>query len=345
MLQVSNVNMLTNLIYGNSGHKNNLKLDFSTLFNLFMGQTSLSDLNETNDFESTNNSNFLTSLLQGISTQKQTTAKTPVAVDEETVEVKSKEDEPTLQELIEQREELLCKENSYHLSQFVVNNQGMCGMGMGMGAFDSNVFVDLTGDEIVRLNEAINGNSSSVSVTDSSEAISDDPNVEEIDQSIGEVDGLVTDNATQTTTRSIDDILSSLKTNGFSDAAKTADGTGIEFTSKSGQKVKVFDANGDGSLTKSDYDFNTALSSYKTELSGKSSELQKLDDQIITKKEEIRQHKIEQMQNAIMMQQLYSGFGMYNNYGGYSGYNGYNGYSGYNNNLLYSNMQTGLYFN
>ena len=226
-----------------------------------------------------------------------------------------------LQALLKQRNDLLEaeKNKTYDLQQFHLS-QGMCGMGMGMGAFDSQTVVSLTGDEIAKLNMALLG-TSDASTTSSN---SSDDELNKVNNASNTVAGILTQDSskTQTTRRSIDDIANSLKSEGFKDVTKTADGTGIKFTNKAGKTVTVHDANGDGALNTADYNFNGALSSYKNDLKTEAASLTSIDAKIDARKKVLQDEqiaKMKQLQESMMaMMQLMGDFGLSQNQSAFS---------------------------
>lgn len=131
----------------------------------------------------------------------------------------------------------ISKENplnaNFDVQEFIQNNKGMCGMGMGMGAFGEKT-VKLSGAELIAL---------STILTESQEK------------------------GTATAT-DFDDIAKQLQSTGIdAKSVVTSDGKKtIEITHADKTKTVVFDANGNGGLDTQDYNFNAALSDFKKDL-------------------------------------------------------------------------------
>lgn len=118
------------------------------------------------------------------------------------------------------------------IKEFVVDNSGMCGMGMGMGHMEVNSSLKLTGKELIAMSSVLVGNS-----------------------------------AGQYSPQTLVDQLHSM---GIGNAQLSADGQSIELVriDANGNKttVKFCDANGDGMLNNSDYDFSDALAKLDADL-------------------------------------------------------------------------------
>ncbi len=114
------------------------------------------------------------------------------------------------------------------IKEFVIENSGMCGMGMGMGHMENNCSIKLTGKELLAMNSVLNGNS----------------------------DGRY----------SPEDLVEQLKSMGIENSQVSEDGKSIELTRSDGSKVKFCDANGDGMLNGCDYDFTDALAKFNQDM-------------------------------------------------------------------------------
>ena len=118
------------------------------------------------------------------------------------------------------------------IKEFVVTEAGMCGMGMGMGQFEVNNCIKLTGKELVAMDQVLNGNSQ------------------------GEF--------------SPEELVQQLNSLGIDNAELSESGESIELTrvdeEGNEQKIKFCDANGDGMLNGCDYDFSDALCKFNQDL-------------------------------------------------------------------------------
>ncbi|MBQ8475466.1 hypothetical protein IJ531_00225, partial [bacterium] len=132
------------------------------------------------------------------------------------------------------------------IKEFVIDNSGMCGMGMGMGSLELNSDLKLTGAELLAMSQTLNDNSD------------------------GALDakGLV-------------DKLHEL---GIENAQVSQDGSEIELTrvDEDGNetKVKFKDANGDGMLNGCDYDFSDALAKFNEDLKAFNQKVTELEQNI-----------------------------------------------------------------
>lgn len=130
----------------------------------------------------------------------------------------------------------ISKENplnaNFDVQEFIQNNKGMCGMGMGMGAFGDKT-VKLSGAELIAL---------STILTESQEG----------------------GKATETDFASI---AKKLQDTGINAQVVKVNGKDtIEITHADNSKTTVFDANGNGGLDTQDYNFNAALNEFKNDL-------------------------------------------------------------------------------
>lgn len=113
------------------------------------------------------------------------------------------------------------------IKEFVLENQGMCGMGMGMGSLKDSC-MQLTGKELKSLSCVLGQNGN------------------------GKL--------------SVCDMVGMLKDMGVEGAKASDDGKAIEITRPDGSKVKICDANGDGMINNCDYDFSDALAKFNCDL-------------------------------------------------------------------------------
>ena len=118
------------------------------------------------------------------------------------------------------------------IKEFVVDNSGMCGMGMGMGHMEVNSSLVLTGKELIAMSSVLVGNSGGI--------------------------------------YSPQTLVDQLHNMGIGNAQLSEDGQSIELVriDENGNKttVKFCDANGDGMLNDSDYDFSDALAKLDADL-------------------------------------------------------------------------------
>ena len=156
--------------------------------------------------------------------------------------------------------------NTYCVEEFIVTNQGMCGMGMGMGKFGSNK-IQLSGKELATLSLILcenEGSQASDVVTKLKEAGID---AKETAVTVKDENGNVVNGASKT-------------------------GVEISHTNKDGTVTKtvVYDANGNGGLDTQDYNFNKALTEFETDLSKFKCEINKMDTEINAVKKERDPH-------------------------------------------------------
>lgn len=132
------------------------------------------------------------------------------------------------------------------IKEFVIEEAGMCGMGMGMGSLQLNSNLQLTGAELLAMNEVLNDNS---------------------DGQLGAC-GLV----------------ERLHQMGIENAQVSESGDSIELTrvDENGNETKVTfkDANGDGMLNGCDYDFSDALCKFNEDLKAYNEKIDKLEKEI-----------------------------------------------------------------
>ena len=134
------------------------------------------------------------------------------------------------------------------IKEFVIEEASMCGMGMGMGSLQLNSNLQLTGKELVAMDQVLNGNS----------------------------DGAMGVNC----------LVDKLHEMGIENAQVSKDGSEIELTrvDENGNetKVKFKDANGDGMLNGCDYDFSDALAKFNADLKAYNEKVTTLENNIET---------------------------------------------------------------
>lgn len=141
------------------------------------------------------------------------------------------------------------------IKEFVVTEAGMCGMGMGMGQFEVNNNIKLTGKELLAMSQVLNNNAN------------------------GQF--------------SPQDLVDQLNCMGIENASLSDNGQSIELTRVDANgnetKVKFCDANGDGMLNGCDYDFSDALCKFNQDLEAYNQELQKAKDEKAQRVNELEQ--------------------------------------------------------
>ena len=132
------------------------------------------------------------------------------------------------------------------IKEFVVEEAGMCGMGMGMGSLQLNSNLQLTGAELLAMNEVLNSNAD------------------------GKLDAC--------------GLVERLHKMGIENAQVSESGDSIELTrvDENGNETKVTfkDANGDGMLNGCDYDFSDALCKFNDDLKAYNEKVDNLEKEI-----------------------------------------------------------------
>lgn len=128
------------------------------------------------------------------------------------------------------------------IKEFVIDNSGMCGMGMGMGHMEVNSNIKLTGKELLAMSSVLNGNA----------------------------DGQY----------SPCELVEQLKSMGIDNAKLSDDGGSIVLTRSDGSCVKFCDANGDGMLNGCDYDFSDALAKFNDDMNEFNAKVDEMNSKI-----------------------------------------------------------------
>ncbi|MDD3013505.1 MAG: LysM peptidoglycan-binding domain-containing protein [Candidatus Gastranaerophilales bacterium] len=162
----------------------------------------------------------------------------------------------------------------YDVQQFIVTNQGMCGMGMGMGRMSSTT-VGLSGTELLVLAAAL---SSKTGSADNSPAANIMTALGTVDTGFDatKLNDALSNTANTSNPSDLVEVLKAVGINATTIAVDVKDEngnsingackTGIEITHADGKKTTVYDANGNGGLDTQDYDFNKSLVNFETDL-------------------------------------------------------------------------------
>jgi hypothetical protein len=153
----------------------------------------------------------------------------------------------------------------YNVEEFVITNQGMCGMGMGMGKFAGKT-VSLSGKELTALSDILGKNEGAQASSVVDQLTAAGIQAKEVDVTVKDENGKEVKNASK---------------------------KGVEITNPDGSKTVVYDANGNGGLDTQDYNFNKALKCFEKDLCDFKAQIKEIDTQVQTFKTERDPHVTE----------------------------------------------------